>query len=369
MSQAKSLRQLLMAGAILASAPLVLAASGQAEHITITDSDPFPVAAPFPCELHFTTNPANTAWIEEVAGNAIGQYDPTSNTITNIPVPSPLAAPGGEAIGSDGGVWFTEMTENKIARLDPFSYAITEVNLPIVPPGAYAAAVAHLQGLLGAAALPSGAGVSDAIENGPDNAMWFTEIGDNAIGRLDLDTYVITSYPIPTPLAAPLIIHRGPGNTMVFPESGAGKVGVIDVYTHAITEYVVPTPASVPQGVTTAANGIIWFSETAGQKLGSINTTTGKVTEYPIAKLSNLFLPRPGPIIFGSDGNLYVAEGNLDGGSNMGQFNPVTHKYVDYPLPTPLGSVCDLNVDAVHGNQIYFTEWLGQKVGVLTINP
>lgn len=362
-------RWLLLASTLVISGTLALPAIAGAEHITITDSDPFPVPLPYPCELHFTANPANTAWIEEVVGNAIGKYDPVANTITNIPVPSPLAAPGGEAIGSDGGVWFTEMTENKIARLDPITYAITEFNLPVVPPGAYEAAVANLQSLLGAAALPSGAGVSDAIENGPDNAMWFTEIGDNAIGRIDLSTYAITSYPIPTPLAAPLIIHRGPGNTMVFPESGAGKVGTIDVYSHQITEYVAPTPASVPQGVTTATDGTIWFSETAGQKLGSINPSTGTVREYAIAKLSNQFLPRPGPIIFGSDGNLYVAEGNLDGGSNMGQFNPRTHAYVDYPLPTPFGSVCDLNVNAVQGNQIYFTEWLGQKVGVLTINP
>lgn len=358
--------------AMLACVSAVALAAGatdaaRAASVSIKDSNPFPNPAPFPCELHFTSD--GTAWIEEVVGNQIGKYDPTTNTITNIPVPSPLALPGGEAIGSDGGVWFTEMSENKIARLDPKTLKITEISIPVESPAGLQAALGNVQSLLGAYAFPTGVGVSDAIENGPDNAMWFTEIGNNAIGRIDLATYQITSYPIPTPLAAPLIIHRGPGTTMVFPESGVGKVGTIDVYTHKITEYVTPTPASVPQGVTTATDGTIWFSETAGQNLGSINVTTGAVTEYPISVLSNLFLPRPGPIIFGSDGNLYVAEGNLDGGSNMGQFNPVTHAYVDFPLPTPLGSVCDLNRDAVQGNKIYFTEWLGQKVGVLTIKP
>ena len=357
----------LMASAAIAILAVLPGTSAYAESITITDSNPFPNIAPFPCELHFT--PDNVAWIEEVVGNQIGRYDPTTNTITNVPVPSPLALPGGEAIGSDGGVWFTEMSENKVARLDPNTLQITEISIPVESPAGVQAALAKVQNVLGAFAFPTGVGVSDAIEVGPDNAMWFTEIGNNAIGRIDLATYAITSYPIPTPVAAPLIIHRGPGSTMVFPESGAGKVATIDVYTHQIVEYPTPTPASVPQSVTTGSDGMIWFTETAGQKLGSINVATGKVTEYPIAKLSNQFLPRPGPLVFGNDGKLYVAEGNLDGGSNMGQFDTVSHAYVDYPLPTAFGSVCDLNRNAVQGNKIYFTEWLGQKVGVLTINP
>jgi virginiamycin B lyase len=351
----------------LPSLAFLLSAYAAAGSITITESAPFPSLAPFPCEIHFTS--PNVAWIEEIVGNQIGIYNVAAGNVTNVPVPSPLAVPGGEAIGSDGGVWFTEVSENKIARLDPNTLQITEFNIPIPPPGALQAALNEIQGLLGAGRFPTGAAVSDAIETGPDNAMWFTEIGNNAIGRIDLATFAITSYPIPTPAAVPLIIHRGPGNTMVFPESGAGKVGTIDVYTRQFKEYVTPTPASVPQGVITAGDGTIWFTETAGQNIASINPTTGRVIEYPIGRLSNLFLPRPGPLVFGNDGNLYVAEGNLDGGSNIGQFNPTTHVYTDYPLPTPLGSVCDLSRDSVIGNKIYFTEFVGQKIGVLTINP
>ena len=351
----------------LLSLAVLLSAYASAGSITIIESAPFPNLAPFPCEIHFTSS--NVAWIEEIVGNQIGMYNVATGTVTNVPVPSPLSVPGGEAIGTDGGVWFTEVSENKVARLDPNTLQITEFNIPIPPPGALQAALNEIQALLGAGRFPTGAAVSDAIETGPDNAMWFTEIGNNAIGRIDLATFAVTSYPIPTPAAVPLIIHRGPGNTMVFPEAGAGKVATIDVFTHQFKEYVTPTPASVPQGVTVASDGTIWFTETAGQNISSVNPSTGKVIEYPIGRLSNLFLPRPGPLVFGNDGNLYVAEGNLDGGSNIGQFNPATKVYTDYPLPTPLGSVCDLNRDSVSGNKIYFTEFVGQKIGVLTINP
>ncbi len=341
------------ASSAFAKGPLVTPPAPGTENITITEPVGMPTPAAFPCELHFING---LAYIEEVTADQIGVFNPTTNTITNVQVPNPLAVPGGEAIGKDGGVWFTEMTGNAVARLDPATLKIKQ--FPIPAPG-----------LLGKITV-LGVAVSDAIEQGPDNAMWFTEIGNNAIGRIDLKTHAITSYPIPTPLAGPLIIHRGPGNTMVFPESTADKVGTINVYTHKFVEYPVPTLLSVPQGVTTGTDGTIWFTETVGNKVGAINPKTGIVKEYSIAALTNLFSPRPGPLIFGPDGNLYIDEGNLDGGSNIGVFNPVTHTYTDFPIPTLAGSPCDINKDGIVGNSIYFTEFVGNKVGKITIgNP
>jgi len=187
-----------------------------------------PTAGSLPCELHFLNGLAE---IDEVAAGQIEIYNPAKNTIKNVPAPDPIAVPGGDAIGTDGGVWSTEMTGNAIARLDPKTLAFTQFPIPAPK-------------LLGSVTVLRVA-VSDAINEGPDDAMWFTEIGNNAIGRLDLKTDVTTSYPIPRPLAVPLIIHRGPGNTMVFPESTADKVGTIDIYTRKFTEYPVPNLAAV----------------------------------------------------------------------------------------------------------------------------
>ncbi|AEH09509.1 hypothetical protein FsymDg_2087 [Candidatus Protofrankia datiscae] len=66
----------------------------------------------------------------------------------------------------------------------------------------------------------------------------------------------------------------------------------------------------------------------------------------------------------GSDGNLYVAEGGLVLGSNVGRYNPVTKTYTPIPLPTPLGGPCDLTV---RGNSIYFGEFTGNRIGKLTV--
>ncbi|NKQ57047.1 hypothetical protein HFP15_29675 [Amycolatopsis sp. K13G38] len=333
------------ATAIVLTVPSLAAA----DTISITESAPFPSPAAGPCEIHFDSS--GIGWVEEITANKIGRYDPATGAITEVPVPTPLSVPGGEAIGTDGGVWFTEVSANKIARLDPGTQQIEEYTIPI--PGA-----------LGSVQLPTGAAASDAIEAGPDNAMWFTEIGNNAIGRIDLATHAITSYPIPTPLAGPIIVHRGPGSTMIFPEATAGKVGQIDIYTHQFTEYTVPSPASAPQGVTTAEDGTIWFTETGTGNIGQINPETRQVAEWSLAAPANLFLPRPGPLVFGSEGKIYVAEGNLDGGTNIGQFDPVTHAYRDFPIPTPAASPCDLNA---HGGSVYFGELLGNRIGRLTI--
>ncbi|HWD05853.1 MAG TPA: hypothetical protein VG497_00545 [Kribbella sp.] len=335
----------------LGAAAIVLAAPALAgaESVSITESAPFPTPAAGPCEIHFDSS--GIGWVEEVTANKIGRYDPVTGRITEVDLPTPLAVPGGEAVGADGGLWFTEETVNKIARLDPATERIEEFSIP--EPGA-----------LGSLRLPTGTAASDAIEAGPDNAMWFTEIGNNAIGRIDLATHAITSYPIPTPLAGPIIVHRGPGNSMIFPEATAGKVGQIDVFTHQFTEYPVPSPASVPQGVTTAADGTIWFTETGAGKIGRIDPGTRQIAEWSLAAPANLFLPRPGPLVFGSDGKLYVGEGNLDAGANIGRFDPVTHAYRDFPIPTPLASPCDLTP---RGDSVYFGELLGNRIGRLVI--
>jgi virginiamycin B lyase len=341
--------------AALGAAAIVVASSSPAvaDSISITESATFPTPVAGPCEIHFDSS--GIGWVEEVTANKIGRYDPATGSITDVNVPTPLSLPGGEAIGTDGGVWFTEMSANKIARLDPQTEQIQEFTIPI--PGA-----------LGGVQSPIGVAYSDAIEAGSDNAMWFTEIANNAIGRIDLTTHVITSYPIPTPLDGPIIIHRGPGNTMIFPATTADKIGQLDIYTHQFTEYSVPTPAAAPQGVTTAVDGTIWFTETAAGKIGRIDPVTHQITEWSLATSANLFLPRPGPLVFGSDGKLYVAEGNLDGGTNIGQFDPATHAYRDFPIPipipTPAASPCDLNS---HGNSVFFGELLGNRIGRLTI--
>lgn len=334
--------------------------SASAASSPITEYDlPTPVSGP--CEIEFDRN--GKLWLELISANALGRLDTETGEVEEFPLPTPGAIPGGMELGPDGAMWLPEVVGNEILRVDPSDGSMERYPIP--------------DGRLGGD-VPLGLGVSDDLSAGKDGAMWFTLNGSSAIGRIDVKTKEITSYPLPTQPAGPIIIQPGPGNRMVFPEAAAGKVGTIDVFTKEIVEYELPTPASVPQGVTLGPDGAIWFTETAGQNLGRIDVETGEVREFSIAQLRESGalslgpgnpLPFPGPIRTGSDGNLYFVEGNFFLGNKIARFNPRTKEkekeLVEYTTPTPLSGPCDLNNQ--HPGEIWFGEFSGNKIGRLTI--
>jgi len=60
---------------------------------------------------------------------------------------------------------------------------------------------------------------------------------------------------------------------------GANQIGRFDLVTHALTTYPIPTANSEPTGIT-AGGGFIWFVERKGDNLGRLNPATGVIDEY-----------------------------------------------------------------------------------------
>lgn len=314
-----------------------------------------------PCEIEFDNN--GMAWIEEVTGNAITRFDPQSGAFTRYPLPQPLAVPGGLEIGPDGAVWFPQLTTNVITRLEPSDGSMQDFPIPY--------------GQLATGPISAGVAVASDMASGPDNGVWFSMSGTNAIGRIDVATKEIEIIPISDPLSTVVvltqIIQRGPGNTMVMSLGEANKIATIDVFTREIKEYSIPTPAAFPQGVTTDRQGNIWFTETLAQKFGRLNVETGEITEYDILALRTQLplslgnpLPFPGPIREGSDGKIYFAQGGFEAGNKIGQFDPSTNKFKEFVIPTPLAGICDINNS--QDGEIWFGEFTGNKIGKLKIN-
>src|SRR5580693_6893092 len=75
--------------------------------------------------------------------------------------------------------------------------------------------------------LTFGAGPA-GITVGPDGALWFTEVGNNKIGRMTTDG--------------------------------------------ALSEYDVPTANAVPQNIAVSPDGALWFTEQYSNKIGRITT-------------------------------------------------------------------------------------------------
>ncbi|MFI5623283.1 hypothetical protein ACIA03_07440 [Nocardioides sp. NPDC051685] len=319
---------------------------------------PEPVSGP--CEIEFDDD--GRAWIEEVTGNAITRFDPSSKQFTRFPVDQPLSVPGGMEIGPDGGLWFAQVSRNLITRLDPADGSMESSTIPAA--------------LRITAPLQAGTALASDVTTGKDGAMWFTMSGVAALGRVDIETREVEVIPLPTPLSTTTlitqIIQPGPGNLLVVSLGAANKIATIDVFTRQIKEYVVPTAASLPQGVTTDRHGRVWFTESLGQKFGWLDIATGKIKEFSILELRGLGdlslgnpLPFPGPIREGSDGKIYIAQGGFEGGNKIGQFDPSTGAYREFVVPTPMAGICDLN--STQDGAIWFGEFTGNAIGRLDI--
>ncbi len=142
--------------------------------------------------------------------------------------------------GPDGGLWFTESTVGRIGRLTPTGQ-LEEFDVPNpnhVPLGGYGApSPAHL-----------------AV--GPDGALWYSDPGDNAIGRITV-TGEVSEYRIPA-LSASQQLKKG-------------------------------IPDAVPNLIASAF-GEIWFTESNANALGSLSLsgaeTPTKLTEVKAASMA-----------------------------------------------------------------------------------
>src|SRR6516162_1882150 len=121
------------------------------------------------------------------------------------------------------------------------------------------------------------------ITLGPDNNLWFTEIGTDKIARLNPTTGTVTEFDTPTTNSLPNGITTGPDGNLWFTEYHADKIGRITPAGN-ITEFPIPTPASGPSGITAGPYNDLWFTERNANKIGHI-TTAGVITssdEFPI---------------------------------------------------------------------------------------
>ncbi|WP_231868891.1 Vgb family protein [Rhodococcus opacus] len=325
--------------------------------MTVSAADPLGGFAEYPDPLHAPCEgiyhaPSDQIYVEEIVnpgsnGNigSLGVLDPVTGEIARYPLPVPGTTAGGAAFGPDGKLWFTYFgASSGVAFLDPDTR------------------------LFNAFPTPSPNSTPTDIWPGPDNAMYFTESIAQNLGRIDLTTHQITEVPIPGGgLNVPTtIIMPGAGAKMMFSAALANRIVEYDTATGEFTHHDVPTPGAVPQGLTLGADGAIWFSETLGAKIGRIDPISGDITEYPIAT-PEVPVPSMGPLVLGSDGNLWSANGGFTGGSTIGRFDTTTHHIDYFPLPRPGSGPCDIDSVAAATGKLVIGQTTGGAIAVAEI--
>ena len=136
-------------------------------------------------------------------------------------------------------------------------------------------------------------GVSITVDNVVNTAMWFTNFGNNSIGRITT-AGVVTIYSA-TGIASPAGITAGPDGALWFTNSNANSIDRITA-SGTVTTY---TGASEPKGITTGPDGALWFTNTGSNSIGRI-TTAGVVTGY-----TGTGIDGPGDITVGPDRALW----------------------------------------------------------------
>ncbi len=205
----------------------------------------------------FTTAPDGTLWIANMTGDAVEALPP-AGAEASYPLPR-AGAPTSVAVAPDGSVWFTELTTGTIGELSPGG-VIVEHPLAGATPGGFGNAEPY------------------SIVLGPDGALWFTEQALGRIGRISPDG-VLEEFAIPGPPGiargeygspAPRYITVGPDGALWFTDGGDESIGRITT-AGQISEYPIGTRTpSSPEGIVTVG-GELWFAQEGLTALGSVD--------------------------------------------------------------------------------------------------
>lgn len=188
-------------------------------------------------------------WFTELSADRIGRLDVTTGTLQEYPVPeaaqNALAAPYGIAVDQQGDVWFSEVSGPWLVRLDPRTGGMHTYSLPgaqsgmmevVTAPDGSIWCAAYLNGNLvqfdpktdttHAYAVPALVAGTQAtgiygLAVGATGDLWFTDIGDNAIGHVQPATGRFTFYPIPTANSGPFGLVIDQSKRVWFTEGSA----------------------------------------------------------------------------------------------------------------------------------------------------
>jgi streptogramin lyase len=131
----------------------------------------------------------------------------------------------------------------------------------------------------------------------------------------------------------------------------------------AFREFVIPTGIDRPGGIAVGREGDLWFTETRSNNVGRI-TQTGKIKLFPLPSHS-----AAAGIALGPDGNLWFTEassiGRVTPSGKITQF-PIPPSEVIFPTPPPVFGSSPYRITAGPDGNLWFTEWLADKIGRIT---
>jgi streptogramin lyase len=192
--------------------------------------------------------PDGSVWITLAAGNQLARFDPATERFEIHEVAEGIY-PHTLRFDAEGILWYTMAASNHVGRFDPKTNEQQHIRLP-ARTFAQAAVLRILpftmwldrQFDLRGAASEGGGGftmpVPYGIDIAPDGGVWFSQLNEDRIGRIDPKTFEITL--IETPFPAPRRLRFDSKGTLWVPSFSAGLLAAFDPATGVFRSWPLP---------------------------------------------------------------------------------------------------------------------------------
>jgi streptogramin lyase len=237
--------------------------------------------------------PDGALWITLALGNQLARFDPGSETFA-IHALEGGAYPHTLRFDARGRIWFTLAASNHVGMLDPATGALHEIRLPARSWGGALTArllpallwVGRRVDLRGVAASRGtmGAPVPYGIDVAPDGSVWFSQLNERRIGRVDPETLAVEM--VDTPFPAPRRLRFDARGGLWIPSFSGARVARFDPATRAFREWPLPVD---PAGSETPyalhverASGAVWICGTSSDSLLRFEPGPQRFTVYPL---------------------------------------------------------------------------------------
>lgn len=199
-----------------------------------------------------------------------------------------------------------------------------------------------------------------------DGSVWFLEMVTAKIARLDPATGRIDEYPVPwspRQLTGPVTqlpcsATTATDGNVYFTNGLNNQIGKLDPRTTQISLFDAPNPLGnlYPfNDITTGPDNAVWFSQSTGNAIGRFDLASHKFTDYPVPTPATL----PIGIFAASDGGVWFGE---PAAGKVGRIDVATKQVTEYKTPSSLSAPQVIRGES-EGRYVWFGEAGANSLG------
>ena len=310
-------------------------------------------------------------------------------------IPNANTEPHEVTVDSDGNGWVSQRVGGKLGKLDPKTLTYTEFS---PPPGKSKTVQLNaiwagpnnklwfmdvgpnrrwltydtktneysVYNMPDSAKLKSGGAGGNTMRQHPNGTVWFNAIGNNTVLRLDPKTKEFSEFPIPSGVASgksssPYGMAIGGDGFVYVAENAVDRIGKVDPVSGHIEELDIPVKGAVPRKGGPDAEGNVWFGLHGAGKILKIDVKTGKMSVYtPPTENSGTYA-----ISVDMKHNiLWVAQQQSDA---IARFDPKTETFTEFPLANAEEDHRRIEVDQNHPNRIWWSGNTSNRIGYIEV--